>query len=250
MNNLAGSGLGLLLLLVIFWLWRRRKRGKTLPYELQESLLGPAESDLLAALERAVGDEARIFARVRVSDVLMPKARMGKNKRQLALDEIGARHFDYLLCDPVDLSFLCAIELGEGGRRQQRKARGGFLTLACESAGLPLVQLAANSAYRVEELRELLLPLLGEAAEPDEPLTGERREPTFGSPLSAGPRDEEVGQGREAMGQSAGEDATPHCPHCASPLVEREARKGPHAGRLFLICRRFPACRYAVPRRR
>jgi ssDNA-binding Zn-finger/Zn-ribbon topoisomerase 1 len=30
-------------------------------------------------------------------------------------------------------------------------------------------------------------------------------------------------------------------------LVAREARKGPHAGRLFLACSRFPECRYAAP---
>ena len=39
----------------------------------------------------------------------------------------------------------------------------------------------------------------------------------------------------------------PHCPRCDAPLVEREAKKGPHAGRLFLACSRFPECRYAAP---
>ena len=38
-----------------------------------------------------------------------------------------------------------------------------------------------------------------------------------------------------------------HCPRCDAPLVEREAKKGPHAGRLFLACSRFPECRYAAP---
>ena len=42
-------------------------------------------------------------------------------------------------------------------------------------------------------------------------------------------------------------ETTPHCPRCAAPLVAREARKGPHAGRLFLACSRFPECRYAAP---
>ena len=42
-------------------------------------------------------------------------------------------------------------------------------------------------------------------------------------------------------------ETIPHCPRCAAPLVARKARKGPHAGRLFLACSRFPECRYAAP---
>ena len=35
------------------------------------------------------------------------------------------------------------------------------------------------------------------------------------------------------------------CPRCTAPLQEREARKGPYAGKQFLTCTRFPECRYA-----
>ena len=37
-----------------------------------------------------------------------------------------------------------------------------------------------------------------------------------------------------------------HCPRCDAPLVEREAKKGPHAGRLFLACSRLPGCGYGA----
>jgi hypothetical protein len=36
------------------------------------------------------------------------------------------------------------------------------------------------------------------------------------------------------------------CPKCGAPLVERVARKGPNAGRKFLGCSRYPACRGIV----
>jgi ssDNA-binding Zn-finger/Zn-ribbon topoisomerase 1 len=44
-------------------------------------------------------------------------------------------------------------------------------------------------------------------------------------------------------------DATPPtdsriCPRCGSPLVEREAKKGPNAGGRFLGCSAFPKCRH------
>lgn len=196
---------------------------------------------------------------------------MGKRKWQQAFNKIGAKHFDYLLCDPADLSFLCAVELDDSSHRhQKRKARDQFLKEACEGAGLPLLQIPASSHYQVEELREQLLPLLSKATAPIEDLLpGERREPTFSPLLPDGVDLAEAPQGRQSVQQSgrvprerepelvenlfdeeeAEEPVTPPlCPRCDAPLVEREARKGPHAGRLFLACSRFPQCRYAAPR--
>ena len=275
MNTLVVSGLVLLVLLLLAIFWTRGKKGKALPYDLQEALFSPAERSFLGVLDLAVGDQARVFAKVRVADVLAPEARMGKSKWQQAFNKISAKHFDYLLCHPADLSFLCAVELDDSSHRQQkRKARDAFLKLACDSAGLPLLQIPASSHYRVEELREQLLPLLRKAApQAEDLLPGERREPTF-SPLLldgvdvvdsrhgghtavrakvqapapliepdaglvdnlfADPEEEE--QPHEA----------PHCPRCDASLVEREAKKGPHVGRLFMACSRFPECRYAAP---
>lgn len=275
MNNLVVSGLVLLVLLLLAIVWSRGKKGKSSPYELRETLFSPAERSFLGVLDLAVGDKARVFAKVRVADVLTPEARMGKSKWQQAFNKISAKHFDYLLCDPADLSFLCAVELDDSSHRhQKRKARDQFLKEACEGAGLPLLQIPASSHYQVEELREQLLPLLSKGTAPqDEPLPGERREPTFSPLLLDG-----VDLGGDLRGHPSAPQAPrvdrielpasepeladnlfgtpdeeeesarlPHCPRCDAPLVEREAKKGPHAGRLFLACSRFPHCRYAAP---
>lgn len=279
MNNLVVSGLVLLGLLLLAILWRRGRKGRSAPYELQDALFSPAERAFLGVLELAVGERARVFAKVRVVDVLTPKARMSKRQWQQAFNKISAKHVDYLLCDPVDLSFLCAVELDDSSHRQKkRKARDAFLKSACEGAGLPLLQIPASSHYQVEELREQLLPLLSQGALQDEPLPGERREPTF-SPLlldgvdlggeqrghqaaAQSPRAERIAQPAQESGlgenlfgtvdeeddEEGDAERLPHCPRCDAPLVEREAKKGPHAGRLFLACSRFPQCRYAAPR--
>ena len=276
MNSLVVSGSVLLVLLLLVILWRRSKRGKAEPYELQETLFSPAERAFLGVLDLAVGDQARVFAKVRVADVLTPQARLGKGKWQQAFDMISAKRFDYLLCHPTDLSFLCAVELDDSAHRhQKRKVRDLLLKSACDSAGLPLLQIPASSHYQVDELREQLLPLLVKTSLPVEDLLpGERREPTFnpllldGVDLSAShhggrmPRapqaeppqlDEQepvlmdnpfIGPDEEEEDASA---SAPHYPRCAAPLVAREAKKGPHAGRLFLACSRFPECRYAAP---
>ena len=275
MNSLVVSGSVLLVLLLLVILWRRSKRGKAEPYELQETLFSPAERAFLGVLDLAVGDQARVFAKVRVADVLTPQARLGKGKWQQAFDMISAKRFDYLLCHPTDLSFLCAVELDDSAHRhQKRKVRDLLLKSACDSAGLPLLQIPASSHYQVDELREQLLPLLVKTSLPVEDLLpGERREPTFnpllldGVDLSAShhggrmPRapqaeppqldeQEPVLMDNPFIGPDEEEEASasvPHCPRCAAPLVAREAKKGPHAGRLFLACSRFPECRYAAP---
>lgn len=286
MNTLVVSGLLLLALLVLASFWSRGRQQKRLPYDVQETLFSPAERSFLGVLDLAVGDKARVFAKVRVADVLTPQAGIGKSKWQQHFNKISAKHFDYLLCHPSDLSFICAIELDDSSHRhQKRKARDLFLKSACDSAGLPLLQIPASASYLVEELREQILPLLVKrsASLADDLLPGERREPTFNPQLLEGVDVESAGHGRAApvaasstaahgmdgsgapgKGMTAShliesdiaeglfaevdeEDLVQHCPRCAAPLVEREAKKGPHAGRLFLACSRFPECRYAAP---
>ncbi|EKP0308843.1 DUF2726 domain-containing protein [Aeromonas veronii] len=286
MNTLVVSGLLLLALLVLAICWSRGRQQKRLPYDLQETLFTPAERSFLGVLDLAVGDKARVFAKVRVADVLTPQAGIGKSKWQQHFNKISAKHFDYLLCHPADLSFICAIELDDSSHRhQKRKARDLFLKTACDSAGLPLLQIPASSHYLVDELREQILPLLVKSSEPlaEDLSHGARREPTFNPLLLDGV---DVGAGirgrsghaeaispasfHEPATQTKGMVETPqsegervdglfadvedddeehvqHCPRCDAPLVEREAKKGPHAGRLFLACSRFPECRYAAP---
>lgn len=288
MNTLLLSGLLLLTLLVLAIFWRRGRQPKRLPYALQETLFSPAERSFLGVLDLAVGDQARVLAKVRVADVLTPQAGLSKSKWQQHVAKISDNHFDYLLCRPSDLSIICAIELDDSSHRHQpRKGRDLFVKAACDSAGLPLLQIAASSHYLVEELREQILPLLVKTCEPlaDALLPGERREPTF-DPLLLDTMEVGAGGGRSAHKAPSAvaaraESAEPllqarkeaelapiaadlldelftevaageefevhHCPRCDAPLVEREAKKGPHAGRLFLACSRFPACRYAAP---
>ncbi len=113
MNSLVVSGLVLLVLLLLAIFWSRGKKGKALPYDLQETLFSPAERSFLGVLDLAVGDQAWVFAKVRVADVLTPETGMGKSKWQQAFNKISAKHVDYLLCHPSDLSFICAIELDD-----------------------------------------------------------------------------------------------------------------------------------------
>ena len=63
MNSLVVSGLVLLVLLLLAIFWSRGKKGKALPYDLQETLFSPAERSFLGVLDLAVGDQARSLPR-------------------------------------------------------------------------------------------------------------------------------------------------------------------------------------------
>jgi len=75
---------------------------------------------------------------------------------------------------------------------------------------LPVLRVPARARYPGRELQALLQPYLGDAPE-------------------------------RAAGERAG------CPACGAELIERIARRGAHAGRPFLACSRFPACRHCEP---
>jgi hypothetical protein len=104
----------------LFLLARLSEKGKqgqeALPYQKSDALFSPAERSFLGVLHQAVGNNAAIFGKVRVADVIEPKAGLGRSARQKAFNKISAKHFDFLLCDKEDLSVACAIEM-ESSRR-------------------------------------------------------------------------------------------------------------------------------------
>ena len=41
-------------------------------------------------------------------------------------------------------------------------------------------------------------------------------------------------------------EASPVCPKCSATMVKRQAKNGPHAGKLFWACSTYPKCRQVV----
>jgi hypothetical protein len=145
----------------LFLLARRTEKEKAtqeaLPYQKVEALFSPAERSFLGVLHQAVGNNASIFGKVRVADVVEPKAGLGRSAWQKAFNRISAKHFDFLLCDKEGLSVACAIELDDGSHNSKRRQeRDEFLKGVCEAAGVPLIQVPAKSGYVIDEVRDLL----------------------------------------------------------------------------------------------
>lgn len=127
-------------------------------YNKIDSLFTPAERSFLGVLNQAIEDNAFVFGKVRVADVLKPSKSSSRKIWQIAFNKINSKHFDFVLCDKNDISVLCVIELNDKSHNsKKRKDRDAFLTVACESAMLPLIQIPAQAAYNIDEIRQNLI---------------------------------------------------------------------------------------------
>lgn len=203
-------------------------RGKFVPqqaiaYQWQGPLFSAAERSFFGVLKEACGDRAEVFGKVRVADVLSPAKGQGRSGWQKAFNRIAAKHFDYVICKPGDLSVIAAIELNDGSHAQRRRGdRDAFLLQACSSAGLTLHQFDAKRGYQIAAVQRVLFPENGVVH------TSAVDVPPVGSPPEAKPLQGEA----------------PTCPKCGAALVRRIASKGKHQGQTFLACTAFPTCRY------
>lgn len=198
------------------------------PYVQAGPLFTPAERSFLGVLQTAVGEDAQVFGKVRVADVLMPGKGLTRSDWQKAFNRIKAKHFDFIVCKRDDLSVICAVELNDSSHEtKNRKQRDELLGIACNVAKLPLIQVEAKSGYVVADVRRLLSPYMGADTTTEiKPATIIEDDVTrFTNP------DTVPGAGA--------------CPQCASPLVKRTATKGKHAGKEFMGCSSFPKCRHS-----
>lgn len=158
---------GLLAVAALLFLATRKRRSavcleEVAPYVLVEHLFSPAERLFFRVLEQSLGDEFRVFGKVRVADVLGIATCQTRAAWQKAFNQISGKHFDFLLCRPGDLQPVCAIELNDiAHARGKRKRRDEFLHHACAAAGLPLVFFPAQRTYLPDDVRGVVAVALG-----------------------------------------------------------------------------------------
>jgi hypothetical protein len=194
------------------------------PYKKRRSLFTDTESAFLETLERAVGQEYRIYAKVRAADALSVRPLPNRRQWLRAWERIRCKHFDFLLCYPGSSVPVAAVELDDAAQDNPRRSvRDEFLEKACREAGLGLVRVPAERRDAVHEIRQQVLEEL------DELETGQQ------------PDAEPYG----AEGQDP--ENPPVCPKCSSAMVRRRIKKGPRTGRMYWSCSRFPRCWGALP---
>lgn len=209
------------------------------PYELKASVFTPAERSFFGVLEKAVSGNAKIFAKIRVADIITTKKGLNPSERQTAFNRISAKHFDFILCAPDDLYPRCVLELNDASHNSENsKKRDAFLLETCDAVGLPLILFSAKARYTILDIQETLSPYLDFQKPSPVKAPDSRFEPkkNSDSPDSKYAPKELVRDLPQENGQ--------FCPKCHSPLVRRTAKKGKYAGKPFLACKAYPHCRY------
>ncbi len=217
----------------------KKKSGKgpvDFPYQSKEVLCSPAERSFMGALEKVVGNRYRIFAKVRLADIVEVNKGLSSSARQSAFNRISRKHLDFVICNSRDLSIVGAIELDDKSHlKKGRQERDQFLGKALEAAGVPMLRVKAQSTYSIKKVSSDLdstfnINLGGHLEEiPDPP---EAVQESSEKHIA------------EAIDSSNAETIAPVCPKCGAELIERVATKGQYAGQKFWGCSNFPKCKF------
>jgi hypothetical protein len=153
-------GLGVTILVAVgFIVWTgfiRRASDSDLPYVAVGPVLSPAEYSFYGVLQSALGKSALILCKVRVVDVIKPRSGLDPKIWRFHFDRIVQKEFDFVLCDPDDLSVRCVIELDNASQsNDERQKRNEFLTAACQAADVKIMLVDARRGSSIKEIREL-----------------------------------------------------------------------------------------------
>lgn len=231
----------LLLLIIVFLvlaLYKKKaiKGSVDFPYQSKDVLCSPAERSFLGALDQIIGKRYRIFAKVRLADIIDIQRGLSASDRQRAFNRIAGKHIDFIICNANDLSIVGAIELDDKThRRKGRQEREQFLDKTLEAAGVPVVRIKAQSAYYIKEISTILDSAFNISA-------GVQFDDNQVSIDALQVLDEKPNA--EAMDYPDAENLRSICPKCGGELVKRIAAKGKYAGQTFWGCSNFPKCKF------
>lgn len=223
----------------------KRQSAKTdgYPYTMNQVLFSPAERSFLGVLDQAIGDEYRVFGKVRVADVVSVKSMSDRSVWQQAFNRISAKHFDFVLCRKDDLTVFGAIELDDKShQKNRRQGRDAFMVGLCNAISLPLIQVPAQRAYSVSDIRAKVLAAVDLAGTELELSVTSQEDPI------TEPQSDALHEGIESpeTTPSVAESEGPVCRKCSSPMVRRRAKSGANAGQEFWGCSAFPKCRSII----
>ena len=232
----------LLLLLIIVFLALalfKKKDGKSLvdfPYQSKDIFCSPAERSFLDALDKIVGKRYRIFAKVRLADIIDVQKGLSVSTRQSAFSRIAGEHIDFIVCNAKDLSIIGAIELDDKTHRGRgRHERDQFLDRTLKAAGLSVIRIKAQSSYSIKEISNRLdsaFNLNMGIREEDNQISIDALEVSDEKPNDETTKNYDV------------ENMALVCPKCGAELVKRIATKGQYAGQKFWGCANFPKCKF------
>ena len=129
---------------------------KSLGYR-KVTLFTDAEKNFLSYLDKAVGEQYRVFGKVRIGDIILPQQTSMKKNYLKHFYKVSSKHFDFVLVDKDTLYPVAVIELNDKSHNKlNRMDRDAFVERACKSANLPLVWIIARRTYKLTEIRDAI----------------------------------------------------------------------------------------------
>ncbi|SDW24251.1 DUF2726 domain-containing protein [Thiocapsa roseopersicina] len=137
----------------LFSLLRRFRHRNRLPYRVDAFLLSPSQRAFGAVLERAVGQEYRVYAKVRAADIIEVERRLDRRARERAAERLAEQVFDFVVCTRESSAIACAVNLAARSRLSRRPPKNR-LDRICAAAKLPFVRFREGDVYSVVEIEE------------------------------------------------------------------------------------------------
>lgn len=230
---------GIVIILVILAALKAKKPLKDagLTFDSRDTLFTPAERSFLGVLEQALDSRYRVFGKVRLGDIVKPAKGLSNSKRTTALNKVNQKHVDFVVCSATDLAVIGVVELDDQSHgREDRAGRDVFVDQALTTAKIPVVRFTAKKGYAVQEVRAKLTEAFKLTAEPSTSTVAKEKSSTV-------PPDPP-----QMIEQSptSSDGIVPTCPKCSSIMAKRQAKNGPHAGKLFWACSAYPKCRQVL----
>ncbi len=183
------------------------------------ALLTPNERDFLLAVQPLLEPRYRLFAKVRLADLVEI---IGPGSKRGPLGRVSQKHLDFVVCDPVTFSPVGVIEVDDAThQRADRATSDATKDTVLGKVGIPLVRVRARGAYRRVDVEEALQRFL-------EPAVNDGVVAVIAAPVSG------IADQAQVL--------TAACPRCGQVVVERTSK----TGNRFLGCSAFPACRYTA----
>lgn len=128
-------------------------------YRAKESFMTSAEREFFGVLKSVVREKYQIFAQVHLSTILDHK--VNDTNRWGAFRHIDEKSVDFVLCDPVSLKPLLAIELDDKSHDEKpRQLRDEEVERIFEEAGLPLLRFENHGQFDQTEITRRIEEIL------------------------------------------------------------------------------------------
>lgn len=122
------------------------EKKKEYTYRAKESFMTPTEREFFGVLKSAVGEKYQIFAQVHLPTILNHKVD-GQSWRG-AFRHIDEKSVDFVLCDPINLKPLLAIELDDRSHNEEpRQLRDEEVNRIFEKVDLPLLRIQNHGHF-------------------------------------------------------------------------------------------------------